>query len=155
MADIVANVGLGRFAELAYRVENNDPTNSAFLIVPFSSTATDNTIRDYDTLADVEADPNSAELAANGWNRKTLANGSLTITVNDTSNRIEVDCANQTWTAVTAGVSTDLLVGYDPDTTGGTDSAVVFETWHDFAVTPDGGDITAVITDLFRATSTN
>jgi hypothetical protein len=37
------------------------------------------------------------------------------------------------------------LVCYDADTTGGDDSNIVPISQHDFAVTPDGSDITAQI----------
>ncbi len=72
----------------------------------------------------------------------------------DTNDRFDIDIADQTWSAVAAGTAwTDLLVCYDPDTTGGTDSAIIPLTCHDFAVTPDGSDITAQIAaaGFFRA----
>ena len=65
-----------------------------------------------------------------------------------------MDFADQTWSAVASGdVWTDLLVCYDRDTTGGTDSNIVPMTQHDFAVTPDGSDITAQLNaaGFFRA----
>lgn len=46
---------------------------------------------------------------------------------------------------------TDLLFCYDSDTTAGTDANIVPLTCHPFAITPDGSDVTAAVTDFFRA----
>lgn len=155
MSDFVFNVAKGRIAEYAARVEANDPTNSAFIVVAINTSATDATLIDLDTLAAIEADGNTAEVTNSGYARKTLANGSLTITVDDTNDRVDVDFADQTWTAVAAspGAWTDLVVCYDSDTTGGADSAIIPLTCHDFAITPDGSDVTAQIAaaGFFRA----
>jgi hypothetical protein len=55
---------------------------------------------------------------------------------------------------VSAGAVTDLIICYDNDSTGGTDANLVPLTQHDFAITPDGSDVTAVINaaGFFRAT---
>lgn len=71
-----------------------------------------------------------------------------TPTVDDTNNRIDIDIADQTWTAAGGGTNntlSKLLIVYDPDTTTGTDSTVVPLTAHDFVVTTDGSDLTAQI----------
>jgi hypothetical protein len=46
-----------------------------------------------------------------------------------------------------------LVIAYDNDTTGGTDSNLIPLTAHDFVVVPDGSDITAQIsaTGFYRA----
>jgi len=155
VADFVYNVALGRVVEYAARVEANDPTNSAFVIVALvAGGVSDATLKDLDTLSDVLA--TAANEATNvGYSRKTLANGSLTITVTDGSDKVEVDFADQTWTAVSAGdVWTDLIVCYDPDTTGGTDANIVPLVQLDFPVTPDGSDIIMQLnaSGFFRAT---
>lgn len=152
MADFVFNQGKGKVAEWAARVEANDPVNSVLVLAAFNSTATDATLRDLDTVAAIEADANTAEVTNAGYARKVLANGSLTVTIDDTNDRVDVDCADQTWTAVAAGSAwTDLVFGYDSDSTAGTDSAIVPATQHDFPVTPDGSDITATVAVFFRA----
>lgn len=154
MADFTFNVAKGRIAELAARVEANDPTNAAFVIVAINAgAAADDTMGDTDTLTALLATA-ANEVTNSGYARKTLANGSLTITVDDTNNRVDVDFADQTWSAVAAGDAwTDLVVCYDSDTTGGTDANIIPLTCHDFAVTPDGSDITAQIpaAGFFRA----
>jgi len=153
MADQVFNRGKGRVTEWAERVEANDPTNSIFVLAAFNSTATDAVIKDLDSIAAIESDANTAEATNSGYARKTFANGTLTITYDDTNDRTAIDVADQTWTAVATspGAWTDLCFAYDSDSTAGTDSNILPGTWHDFAVTPDGSDITATITDFYRA----
>jgi hypothetical protein len=143
MADFVYNVALGRITELANRVNANDPTNSAFVVVAINAGGVgDATLRDLDTLTDVLATA-AAEVTNSGYARKTLADGALTVTVTDGSDKVEVDFADQTWTGVASGDAwTDLIVCYDADTTGGTDANLVPLVQLDFAVTPNGGDIT-------------
>jgi hypothetical protein len=147
MANFVFNISLGRVAELYNRVKTNDPANSALIVIVFNSTATDATLRDLDTVAAIEADANTAEVTNSGYTRKVLTDADITaFAPDDTNDRVDLDIPDQTWTAVAAGGAwTDICVAYDNDTTGGADSALVPLTWHDFAVTPDGSDITAQI----------
>ena len=155
MSDFVYNVALGRVVEYAARVEANDPTNSAFIVVALvAGGVSDATLKDLDTLSDVLATA-ANEATNSGYARKTLANGSLTITVTDGSDKVEVDFADQTWSAVAAGdVWTDLIICYDSDTTGGTDANIIPLVQLDFAVTPDGSDIIMQLNSsgFFRAT---
>jgi hypothetical protein len=158
MGNFVFNQGAGKVAEWAARVIANDPTNSVFVITLWNAgAATDATIRDYDTVAQIEADANAAELTGGTYARKTISDsvGSLTVTIDDTNDRTDVDIADQTWTALTSGGTnpTDLGFNYDSDSTGGTDANIVPATWHDFAVTLDGSDVTAQVAVFFRATT--
>jgi len=147
MADLVFNIAKGKVAEYAARVNANDPTNSALIVVAINTTATDATLRDLDTLAAIEADANTAEVTNTGYARKVLTDASsITVTVDDTNDRVDVDIPDQTWTGVAAGTAwTDLVLCYDADTTAGTDANIVPLTLHDFALTPDGSDVTAQI----------
>jgi hypothetical protein len=155
MADQVLNIALGRSAEMYKRVDENDPANSALIVIAWNSTATDAVIKDLDTVAAIEADANTAEVTNSGYARKTLTDADIVaFAPDDTNNRVDLDIPDQTWTAVAAGSAwTDLSVNWDSDTTAGTDSNIVPMTWHDFAVTPDGSDIVAQIaaTGFFRA----
>lgn len=146
MANFVFNQAKGRVAELFARVDGNDPANSAIVLVVINTSATDATLKDLDTMAAIEADGNTAEVTNSGYARKVLTDSDIaTFTVDDSGDKVTVTIADQTWTAVAAspGAWTDLLVCYDSDTTGGTDANIVPLTCHDFAVTPDGNDITA------------
>lgn len=154
MADQMFNQGKGKVAEWAARINANDPANSVFLIEAILTTQTDAILRDLDTFALIESDASTAEVTNSGYARKTINDASgMTITIDDTNDRTDVDVADQTWTAVATspGAWSDLVFGYDSDSTTGTDTAVVPATMHDFIVTPDGSDITAQIAVFYRA----
>lgn len=158
MADFIFNRSKGRLVEFAERINANDPANSVFQIALWNTTATDATLRDLDTVAQIESDANTAELTSGtnaNYARKTINDASgMTITYDDTNDRVDVDIADQTWTALGAGTAiTDLSSAYDSDSTGGTDANQIPVSWHDFPITPDGSDVTAVINSagLFRA----
>lgn len=144
MADFVYNQSKGKAAEFAARVNANDPANSVLVIEAINTSATDATLKDLDTFAAIEADGNTAEITNSGYSRKSLdQSGGITVTIDDTNDRTDVDFPDQTWTAVAAGTAiTDVVVGYDSDSTAGTDANIVPVSQHDFAVTPDGSDIT-------------
>ena len=156
MADFVFNRGLGRAVELYNRVDTNDPANSARIIVAVNAGgAADGTLKDYDTLAAVLGDASLAEVTNSGYARIVLDDTDLVAYAPDhVNNRADLDFPDQTFTSVGAGDAwTDVLVCYDNDTTGGTDSSIVPLTQHDFAVTPSGGDITLQVgaSGFFRA----
>lgn len=153
MADIVFNIAKGRAVELYNRVDSNDPANSALILVPVDVGATtDATIQDFDTLAAVLAG-GVTERTSGGWNRKTLTDSDLSaLSVDDTNNRYEFTIPDQTWTAVSSGAVTDLILCYDSDTTAGTDANIVPIAMFDFVITPDGSDVVADAgTAVFRA----
>jgi len=154
MANFVFNIAKGRIVEFYNRAENNDPTNSALILVPLSASGTEAQGQDLDTLAAVEADANFAEITSNNWVRKTLESAQLAAlpSANDTDNRYDIQVPSVTWTAPTAGGNTTgLLICYDSDTTAGTDSNIIPLTHHDFVVTADGNDVVLNVGDFFRA----
>ena len=159
MADFVFNIAKGRVAEFYNRVDTNDPTNSALIVVLLATSGleSDATLLDMDTLAAVVAGTTN-EATNTGYARKTLTDANLgALTIDDTNNRVDLDIADQTWTAVAndgTGAISKLLICYDGDTTAGTDSNIIPLTCHDFVITPDGSDITAVIpaAGFYRAT---
>ncbi len=156
MADQIFNIALGRIGELYNRVDQNDPANSALIIVAINTTATDAVLKDLDTLSAVLADANTAEATNSGYARKVLTDADLAaFAADDANDRVDLDFADQTWSAVaaTGGAWTDLLICYDSDTTGGTDANIVPLAMYDFAVTPDGSDIIAQLNaaGFFRA----
>lgn len=156
MSDFVYNVAKGKAAEFAARVNANDPTNAVLVLAVLATSGieSDATLRDKDTLADVVSGTTN-EVTNTNYARKTIDNtGSITVTVDDTNDRTDVDMPDQTWTAVGAGDGwNDLVVCYDSDSTGGADSAIIPMTQHDFVVTPDGSDITVQFNSagFFRA----
>lgn len=136
MADLVFNVSKGQVAYWAGLPAAND----ALIVIPIeaSGVESDATIRDYDDVATLLAAANNEQST---MGRKTVT--SVTVTVDDSNDRVDVDFADQTWTAATGNAISDLMVAYDPDTTGGTDSSLRPLTWHDFVATPDGTDLVA------------
>lgn len=154
MADFVYNVSKGRLAELAERSRAGDDANGALILLALVTTETDGTLQDLDDVAAVLGNANTAEATNTNYARKTISDADITVTIDDTNDRVDVDVPDQTWTGVASGDNwTDLMFGYDADTTAGTDADVQAGTQHDFSVTPDGSDITAQIaTDgFFRA----
>ena len=146
MADFLFNRSKGRVAEFAERINANDPANPVFVILVLATAGieTDAVLKDKDTITDLVSGTTN-EVTNTGYARKTIDNtGSITITYDDTNDRVDVDMPDQTWTAVAAGDGwNDLVICYDSDSTGGTDANIVPCTLHDFVVTPDGSDITA------------
>jgi hypothetical protein len=145
MADFVFNIAKGRVAELMRRVANNDPANSAIIIVPIDAGAvTDATLKDLTTLSAVVGAV--TERSSSGWARKTLTDSVISVPAPDNTNDwLLATLPNQTWSSVSAGAVTDLVICYDDDTTGGTDANIIPLAQCDFAITPDG---TSVVADL-------
>lgn len=156
MADFVFNIAKGRVGELYNRVDSNDPSNSALIVVVLATSGleTDATLKDCDTLSAVLAGT-TAEVTNTNYARKTLADGDISsISVDDTNDRFDYDIADQTWSSVAAGDGwSKLLICYDGDTTAGDDTNIIPLTAHDFVVTPNGSNITAQINSsgFFRA----
>jgi hypothetical protein len=148
MANFVFNVAKGRVAELYNRVDTNDPANSALIIVVLATSGleSDATLIDSTDLADVLGGATN-EVTNSGYARKVLTDADISAFAADhTNDRVDLDIADQTWTAVAAGDGwSKLLICYDNDTTGGSDTNIIPLTAHDFVVTPDGSDITAQI----------
>ena len=154
MADLVFNVSKGKVAELCQNVEDNDPAAAVLRLFAIVSTDTDDAIRDTDTISALLALGNTAEATNTNYANISMDETDITITVDDTNNRIDVDIADQTWSNIAAGDNwTDVVVAYDPDGSD-TDTTTIPLTLHDFVVTPNGGDITAQPdpAGFFRAT---
>lgn len=161
MADFVFNIARGRLAYYYYAVENSlvvtaagtpaltSTANSAFLIVAIDAAGTtDDALKDFDDLAALIAGtPN--EVTNTNYARKVLTDVELAAVPapDDTNNRYDLDIPDPLWSpGPLAGTAwTDLLVCFDPDTTGGTDSSVIPLTCHDFPITPDGSDVQGTV----------
>lgn len=144
MADYCFNIAKGQIIEYVNRVNANDPAASALIVVPLSASGTEAQGQDLNDLSLVLADANFTELTGNNWSRKTLTDTEITtaVTVDDTNNRNTADFDDVTWSSVTGGTCTGVLICYDSDTGAGTDANIVPLTHHDFSVTGNGGDIT-------------
>jgi hypothetical protein len=149
MGAFTFNQALGREVELYGRVDGNDPSNSALIMVVLAAAGleSDDVLKDKDTLADVVSGSTN-EVANTGYSRKTLTDTALAAyTVDDTNDRILLVLPLQTFTTISAGDAwSKVLICYDSDTTSGTDANIVPVTAHDLriggtVVVPNGGDI--------------
>lgn len=152
MANIVFNIAKGRVVEYYNRVKSNDPTNSALILVPIATSGleSDATLIDKDDLAAVLSGTTDEQTT---MGRKTLTDSdlaSLPAPV-DASDYYEVSLPTVTWTAASGAAISKILVCYDSDTTGGTDSNIIPLTMFDFAVTPSGTDVQMTGGAFFRA----
>lgn len=150
MANFVFDVARGREVEIYSRVDGNDPTNSAFVIVVLAYTGleADNTLKTYSTLAALLAASNN-EPTNTGYVRKTLTDADLSAyTVDTSAHSITLPLPTQVYAAVDAGDSwAKALVTYDSDTTSGTDASIVPVTAQDIRLNsallaPNGGPVT-------------
>jgi hypothetical protein len=152
MANIVFNIAKGRVVEYYNRVKSNDPANSALILVPIETSGlqSDATLIDMDDLAAVLAGTTNEQST---MGRKTLTDAQLAAlpAPDDSNDRYEVSLPSVTWTAASGNAISKILVAYDPDTTGGTDSAIIPLTMFDAAATPDGNDLVLNSGVFFRA----
>ena len=142
MADIIFNIAKGKIAYFAGLPAAND----ALIAVPIETTGivADATMRDYDTLADLLAGASNEQTT---MGRQTLA--SVTATVDDTNDRVDISAATISWSAASGNAISAIVICYDPDTTGGTDADLVPLSKHDFVATPDGSTVQATITSPY------
>jgi hypothetical protein len=147
MAQITFNVALGRAASLAALPAASD----ALILIPLEASGleADSVLRDKDTFADVVSGTTNEQTTVG---RKTLS--SVTVTVNDTADRVEIDAADVSWTSPTGNAIGAMVVCYDPDSGTGTDADLIPITKADVSWTPDGTTFTLSIADFFRASST-
>jgi hypothetical protein len=156
VANFVFNIAKGRVVEYFNRVDVSDPTNAVLVVLVLATAGleSDATLIDKDDVAALVAGTTN-EVTNSGYARKVLSDADITMPAPDDANdRFDIDIADQTWTAVLAGDGwSKVVIAYDPDSTGGADSALVPLTAHDFVLTPDGSDITAQVAaaGFFRA----
>jgi len=147
VGNLVADISLGKTVEQHDRVNNNDPANSALILVILAHAGieSDATLRTYATLATLLA---GASNEASNSVRKTLTDADIVASSVDTStHRTTITFANQTYTTPAAGDSwSKLVVCYDSDTTGGGNASIVPMAFFDLrisnaSIVPNGNDI--------------
>lgn len=130
MTDFVFNIAKGAVAEKV----RDSAANLLVLLLTAQETAA--TMKDYDTVAlCLAGTPNEATDAS--YARKTAITG--TVTVDDTNDRVDVDMPDQTWTALAGTAIVSAVIAYQESAA---DSGRVPLVNLDFAVTPDGSDVT-------------
>jgi len=149
MASVQLNCSKGREVEYYNRVDSNDPTNSALIMMVLASGSADGVygLTDFATFSAITSG-GYTEVTNTGYSRKTLTDAQLSaFTVDNTNNRILLTLPLQTFSTISAGDTWDLVVvGYDNDTTGGTDANIVPITaseirYQGTAIVPSGGNI--------------
>jgi len=153
MANFVFNIAKGRAVEFYNRVENNDPSTSALILVPCSASDTEANAQDADDLTAALATAIN-EQSSGSWVRKTLTDTELASfpAPDDTNNRYDISVPQVTWTApVASNNTTGLLICYDSNTGSGTDADIIPISHHDFVVTADGNDVVLNSGVFFRA----
>ena len=153
MANIVFNIAKGRVAELYGRVENNDPSTSALVLIPIETAGlvADATLIDIDDVATILAGATNEQTT---MGRKVLTDTELATVPApvDASDYNELSLPTVTWAAATGNPISKILVAYDANTGAGTDADLVPLTMFDFAQTPSGADIQMTGGTFFRAT---
>lgn len=130
MSDFVFNIAKGAAAE---KVRDGAANLLVLLLIAAEADAT---MKDHDTVAALLA--GAANEATDGsYARKTGLTG--TITVDDTNDRVDVDMPDQTWTALAGAAILDAIIAYEEAAADATRIPLVCL---DFAVTPDGSDVT-------------
>lgn len=154
MANFAFNIAKGRVGELFNRVENNDPANSAIILVPCSASDTEANAQDADDLTAALATAIN-EATAGGWARVVLTDTQLAAAnseVDDTNNRWDVSLPQVSFGSPTAGNdTTGLLVCYDGDTTAGTDANIIPLLHLDMVVETDGNEVIINAGDILRS----
>jgi hypothetical protein len=153
MANFVFNIAKGRVAEFYNRVQTNDPAGSQLVVLAINTSSADGVLEDLASINALLTDGNTSEPTNSGYVRVDLDGTDLSaLAVDNTNDYMPCDIDDITWTAVaaTGGAWTDLVIAYDP-TGSAADDALIPLTCHDFAVTPDGSDITAQVADFYRA----
>lgn len=138
MSDIVFNIAKGQIAYYAGLPASAD----ALVMILLKTAASDATLKDLDTFAAVTGGT-SVEADFTNYSRKTL--GSVTVTVDDTNDRVAIDAADVTYTSAGGATNNTLakaIVCYDGDTGAGTDANLVPLFGLDCVVTTDGTDLT-------------
>jgi len=161
MANGSFNISLGRETEYYNRVDTNDPANSAFIIMVLANAGleSDAVLKDKDDFAAVVSGTTN-EVTNAGYARKTITDADLAaFTVDDTLDRIVLQMPTQTFVAVAAGdLWRKLVIGYDSDTTAGTDANIIPVKFFDIlingaALIPNGNNIIGAWPDGFHIAS--
>lgn len=146
MANFVFNIALGKVAYYASLPAAND----GLVLIPLETSGleTDAVLRDKHDFAAVVAGTTNEQTTVT---RKALA--SVTVTTDDTNDRVAVDAADVSYTTPTGNPISAVVVCYDPDVTTGTDADLIPLTKHDLVWSPDGNAFVLSIADLYRASS--
>lgn len=143
MADGVFNVGKGHVAEM-FRAS----PNSGILLM-LSAAEADSALQDRTDLSDLLGAAGNTEATNTGYSRKTGI--AVTVTIDQSNDRVDVDMADQTFSSVASGGTWDKAVFAHERTAS--EAGRIPCTHQDTTITPDGSDITIELnaSGFFRA----
>ncbi len=146
MADGVFNIAKGRVNEFVNRVNDNDPTGSELVLILLKTDDTDANLKDFDDVAAILAGA-AVEADFASYARIDLTDTDLAgSVVDDGADTNDADITvDPVWSSATTGQALfRLIVAYD-STGAAADAALIPLTFHDFAITTNGNDLTAQI----------
>lgn len=129
MAAIVFNIAKGRAAYYGTLPLAAD----GLVAVLLSAAQADDALRDHITLGALLGTAGNTEATFTGYGRRTLSG--VTVTVNNTTNAVELTGTVANWSPTTAQALVRILFCYDPDTAVGTDADLIPLVADDFVVT--------------------
>lgn len=147
MANQMMNIARGKIGYYLSDALGLAPANSRLVIIALEAAEADDVLNNYDDIAALLAQPGNTEATSTGYARIEIDDTGITYSVDDTANtaKVVID-ADQTWSAISQATTESwvkLIYAYDDDNAAGTDANLVPLGHVDFAVTPNGGDITA------------
>jgi hypothetical protein len=123
MADFIFNIAKGKFAYYATLPAASDAL--ILILCKSAGLVSDATLIDIDDVGTILAGATD-EADFTGYSRKTLAN--VTVTVDDTNDRVDVDADDPSSYTNTGGSSQAVgkaIIAYDNDTGAGTDTNLI------------------------------
>jgi hypothetical protein len=133
MANFVYNIALGRIAEKV-------ADGATIKLLVLKAAAADSVLKDLDTVAAILANGSTDEADFTNYARATL--GSLTVTVDDSTDSVSVDCADVVFTSAggaSNNTTTDVII-YE-EVAGG-DANCIPLVQLDAVFTTDGNNVT-------------
>lgn len=144
MGNVIANINKGRFAYYATLPAAADAL--IMLLLVSTGLQSDDLLMDHDDVGAMLAASND-EATATNYARKTIS-ASVTVTVDDTNNRVDVDIPDQVFTNLGGATNNTIgkaCIAYDNDTGAGTDANIAPISYHDLTLTTDGSTVTIQI----------
>jgi hypothetical protein len=154
LANILIDYAKGRWIQLATLPLGTD--SLLVVLVQSTSIPTDTTIKRNQFLSGVLSTGTGTGLESTftNYSRKVVSAGSITITVNTSTDIVTLDIADQSYAAAGGALNnTDaaMLLCYKP-TSGSADTAIPVLTKHDCAITTTGGLLTLAVPSIGTAT---
>lgn len=144
MADFVYNASLGRIREFADDAAG-DVAAAQFVATLITGSNADATQRDFNSMSTSTGalSGSATEAAFTNYGRKDIEDASITVTVDDTNDRVDIDIPDQTWSSAGNGSNqtlTDVIFSFDL-TGSDANTALIPISQHDFTPTTDGSDL--------------